>query len=148
MTDPLVDPVGRVLVEIRDDAGVNGWADGRVRGGDPAPKTLDYEGDALGAGHYKRFITMRVLGRSRQKRLPVQEVRVLVRCYGLTAADAGVGLGLVSAAIHARGPRITGTVGIWNTWDDGGDGYEKDPDTKQPYESLIVAIDAATSPIA
>jgi hypothetical protein len=138
----LVDPVGKVLTEIRDDVGVAGWAEDRVRPGEPV------EGDALGPGKYKRFIVVSVLGRARQRRLPVQEVRALVKCYGLTAQDAAAGAMLVSAAVHARGPRIRGTVGIFNTWDEGGEGYQKDPDTKQPYETVIVSIDAATPPIA
>ncbi len=148
----LADPVGKVLTEIRASADVTSWGQwgsaDRVRPGEPKPKDASYEGDALGPGQYKRFIVVSVLGRARQRRLPVQEVRLSVRVYGLTAQDAGAGAMAVSAAIHAKGPRIGSGVGIWNSWDELGEGYEKDPDTKQPYETVVVSIDAATLPMA
>jgi len=133
----LADPTGRILTEIRDDATVAALTT-KIRGGEPAP------GDALGAGSFQRFVVLVVLGRQREKRLPVQEVRIAARCYGLTYQDAAALAGAVSDAIHAAGPRISGSgVGIWNSWDDGGEGASKDPDTSQPYETVIVSVNAA-----
>lgn len=145
----MIDPIGRIVTEIRDDAAVLALTDGRVRGGSPTAKNKSYEGDAQGAGKYKRFVVVVSLGRSRQKRIGLQEVRAAARCYGLDEQDAAALAGTVSDAVHARGPRISsGGVGIFNSFDDGGEGAEKDPDTAQPYETVVVAVYAADRPIA
>jgi len=145
----LVDPIGLIVTEIRDNAVVAAMTEGRVRGFEPAPKTKSYEGDAQGVGKFKRHVVVVTLGRRREKRLPVQEVRAAARCYGLDAKDAALVAGAVSDAIHAAGPRISGTgVGVWNSWDDGGEGALKDPDTAQPYETVVIQVNAADRPIA
>jgi hypothetical protein len=134
----LVDPLGYILTTIRDDATVATLTD-RIRGAEPAPK------DALGPGDYQRFVVLVRLGARREKRLPVQEVRIAARCYGLTYQDAAVLAGAVSDAVHALGTRINaGGVGIWSSFDDGGEGASKDPDTGQPYETVVISVNAAT----
>ena len=138
----MIDPLGYILTTIRDDAGV-ATLTSRVRGGEPA------KGDALGAGSYQRFIVLVSLGYVRMKRLPVQEVRIAARCYGLTHQDAAALAGAVSDSIHAIGPRTSsGGVGLWTTFDDGGGGDLLDPDTQQPYAIVIILANAATAPIA
>jgi hypothetical protein len=135
----LVDVTGYILTTIRDDATVAALTT-RIRGGEPA------KGDALGPGSYQRFVVLVRLGAQREKRLPVQEVRIAARCYGLTYQDAAALAGAVSDAIHARGPRIsTGGVGIWTSFDDGGEGAGKDPDTDQPMETVVISVNAATA---
>ena len=135
----LVDPTGYILTTIRDDATVATLTT-RIRGGEPA------KDDALGPGSYQRFVVLVRLGTQREKRLPVQEVRYVARCYGLTYQDAAALAGAVSDAIHARGPRIsTGGVGIWTSFDDGGEGAGKDPDTSQPMETVVISVNAATA---
>ncbi|MFZ0324729.1 MAG: hypothetical protein WAN48_11430 [Actinomycetes bacterium] len=141
----MIDPLGYLLTTVRDDPTVAGLTT-RIRGGEPAP------GDALGAGKYQRFVVLVRLGNQREKRLPMQEVRVAARCYGQGAnptQDAAVLAGAVSDALHARGPRISaGGVGIWASFDDGGGGADKDPDTGQPYEAVVFSVIAADRPIA
>jgi hypothetical protein len=138
----LSDPMGRILTEIRDDAAVAAITT-RIRGGEPAP------GDALGAGHYQPFVVLTNLGHSRLKRAPVQEVRLLAKCYGVTAQGAEALAGAVSDAIHAKGHRITGSgVAIFGSFDDGGDGASNDPDTQQPYSTVVIQVNAGTGPIA
>jgi hypothetical protein len=134
----LVDPLGRILVEIRDDPSVAALTT-RIRGGEPA------KDDALGPGSYQRFVVLVRLGAARLKRAPIQEVRILARCYGTTFADAAVLAGAVSDAIHAKGHRISaGGVVIFTSFDDIGTGAEKDPDTGQPHQDLIISVGALT----
>lgn len=138
----LFDPLGRVLTEIRDDPTVAAMTT-RVRGGEPAA------GDAKGPGAYQRFVVLTLLGRSRLKRAPLQEVRLLAKCYGGNHQDATVLAGAVSESLHARGHRITGAGGvIFDTFDDGDEGSSTDPDTGQPYVAIVIQVNALTSLIA
>ena len=138
----LVDPTGRILTEIRDDAAVAAITT-RIRGGEPAA------GDALGPGHYQPFVVLVRLASSRLKRAPIQEVRLVARCYGATFQGAAALAGAVSDAVHARGHRIGPTgVAIFGSFDEGGAEATKDPDTAQPYESLVISVSASTELIA
>jgi hypothetical protein len=135
------DPLGRILTEIRDDATVAAITT-KIRGGEPA------KNDALGPGSYQPFVVLVRLGTQREKRLPVQEVRIAAKCYAATAQLAAVLAGAVSDAVHARGPRISPSgVGIWTSFDDGGEGASNDPSTLQPYETVVISVNAADRPI-
>jgi len=137
----MIDPLGYILTTVRADATVAALTT-RIRGGEPAP------GDALGPGHYLPFVVLVNLGHVRERRLPVQEVRIAARCYGVTHQGAAALAGAVSDSIHAKGPRVsTGDVGIWTSFDDGGGGGLLDPDTNQPYEVVVILVNAATVPI-
>jgi len=134
----LVDPLGRILTEIRDDPTVAGLTT-RIRGGEPA------KDDALGPGSYQRFVVLNTLGSMRLKRAPIQEVRLLAKCYGATHQDATALAGAVSDAIHAAGHRISaGGVVIFGSFDDGGTGATKDPDTGQPHADVFIQVNALT----
>jgi hypothetical protein len=134
----VIDPLGYLLTSIRDDTGV-ATITTRIRGGEPAP------GDALGPGAWQPFVVLVRLGYAREKRLPMQEVRIAARCYGATYQQAAALAGAVSDALHALGPRIsTAGVGIWLSFDDGGGGADADPDTGQPNETVIFSVIATT----
>lgn len=134
----LVDPLGRILTEIRDDAGVAAITT-RIRGGEPAA------GDALGPGSFVPFVVLSRLGHSRLPHAPVQGVRFVARCYGVTAQGATALAGAVSNAVHDKGHRINGSgIAIFGSFDDGGLGADKDPSTGQPLESLVIQIGAST----
>lgn len=134
----MIDPLGYVLTTVRDDTGVVAITT-RVRGGEPAP------GDALGPGSWQPFVVLVRLGAQRERSLPMQEVRIAARCYGVTYQQAAALAGAVSDALHALGPRISSAgIGIWNSFDDGGGGADADPDTGQPYEVVIFSVIAAT----
>jgi hypothetical protein len=134
----LVDPLGRILTEIRDDPGVAAITS-RVRGGEPAP------GDALGPGSYVPFVVIATLGHSRLKRAPIQEVRLVASCYAATHQAAAALAGAVSTAIHATGHRISGSgVVVFGSFDDGGGGGITDPDTGQPRSNVIISVGALT----
>lgn len=136
----LVDPLGKVLVEIRDDIAVYAISAGRWRGGEPAA------GDALGPGHYQAFGVLSMLGHSRLKRAPVQEVRLLAKCYAATFQAATAHAAAVSDAVHARGHRISSTgVVIFGSFDDGDGSTSKDPDTGQPHADIVISVGALTS---
>lgn len=137
----MIDPLGYLLTTVRDDAGVAAITT-RIRGGEPAA------GDALGPGSYLPFVVLVRLGSQREKRLPMQEVRVLARCYAATYQAAAALAGAVSDALHAAGPRIsTGGVGVWLSFDDGGEGASADPDTGQPHEDVIFSVIATTQAV-
>jgi hypothetical protein len=132
MTDPLV----ALLTTIREDPGVTSLTT-RIRGGEPAP------GDATVP--FARFVVLVRLGTARNRNTPVQRVRIAARCYGTTHADAAALYGAVSAAVHAAGPRISPTgIAVFNSWDHAGLGAERDPDTGQPHEDLIIEVIAGT----
>ena len=132
----MIDALGTLLTEIRDDPGVAALTT-RIRGGEPAP------GDA--ATPFQRFVVLVRLGSTREKRAPVQEVRIGLRCYGATFADAAALYGAVSDAIHNVGPRIGATgVLIHRSFDDAGLGAQTDPDTGQPHEDGVISLFAAT----
>jgi hypothetical protein len=137
----MVDPTGFLLTTIRDFPTVAALTT-RVRGGEPAP------GDALGAGSYQRFVVLAQLGRLREKRVPVMEVRYVARCYGVDSPSAAVLAGAVSDAIHNRKARANAAgVLIWASFDDGGGDASRDPDTGQPMVPVIISITAATVPM-
>jgi hypothetical protein len=134
----LTDPTGYILTTIRDNAAVAALTT-RIRGGEPAP------GDALGPGAYVPFVVLTQLGRTRETRVPVQEVRILAKCYAATHQAAAALAGAVSDAVHHVGPRRNSTgVLIWASFDDGGEGGTKDPDTGQPMSSVVISVTAAT----
>ena len=132
----MIDPLGKLLTEIRDFPAVAALTS-RVRGGEFAP------GDA--AVPFKRVVVLVRLGTTRAKRAPVQEVRIGLRCYGSTYQDAAALYGAVSDAVHNVGPRIGATgVLIHRSFDDIGMGADKDPDTGQPHEDGVIQLFAAT----
>ncbi len=134
----MIDPLGLVLTEIRDDPGVAALTD-RIRGGEQAA------GDGLGPGKYNRFVVLVRLGGTRERRAPVQEVRLAARCYGVTFQDAAALAGAVSDAVHAAGPRLASSgIGIYGSFEDSGLGATRDPDTDQPHEDLILRIVSPT----
>ncbi len=136
----LADPTGKLLTDIRDDATVAALVSGRVRAGEAAP------GDALGAGHWQAFVVLARLGHSRSPHAPTQAVRYVARCYAATHQGATALAAAVSDAIHAKGRRISGGgVSIFGSFDDGGGGSDKDPDTDQPVEYLFIDVGALTS---
>ena len=146
----LADPTGRLLLDIRGDASVAALTT-RVRCPEPMGRTVNAAGvetdagDARGPGKYVRFVVLVKLARTRLPRAPIQEVRYVARCYGLTAQDADTLAGAVSDAVHARGHRITPAgVSIFGSFDDGDGGSSKDPDTGQAMTPVFITVGALT----
>lgn len=143
------DPFGRVLTEIRDDPSVAAITT-RIRNGDAMGRTVNAAGvetdagDSRGPGKYVPFVVLtRLPGGFRLKRAPVQEVRMLAKCYAATAQLAAVLAGAVGDAVHARGHRITPAgVAIFGSFDEGTGGATNDPDTHQPCEYVFITVGA------
>lgn len=133
------DPLGRLVTELRDDAGIIALG-AEVCGGEPAPRLVK------GPGHYLRFVVLARIGSTYLRRAPMQGARIVARCYGTTHADAGVVAGAVFDALHGRGLRITPAgYAITGTYIDTGDGVTTDPDTEQPHEDLVITVGALTT---
>jgi hypothetical protein len=146
MVEPFVDPTGSVILELRaaDIAGK------RIRGGEPAPKTKSYEGDALGPGHYKRFVVLTRLGsEQRYRRAGVRIHRLGIRCYGVDAEDAAELFGECARVLDNAGPRVSAAgTATYNTVDVSGGNAARDPDTGQPYEAGVIELIAGTEVFA
>lgn len=141
----MIDPLGKVLTEIRSNATVAALTT-RIRGGEPEP------GDAKSkAEGWQRFVVLVELGYDRWLRPGVAVHRIAARCYGTSYQDAAALAGAVSDAVHNIGPRRNGTgVLIYRSFDDVGLGATADPDTGQPHEDLVIEVFASTvlAPIA
>jgi hypothetical protein len=147
----LVDPTGYLLTTIRDLPGVVALTD-RVRCPEPMGRQVNAAGvetdagDARGPGKYVRFILLRRLGRSRLPHVPLQEVRYVVMCYGLTAQDADALAGIVSDGLHGLAHRISPAgVSITGVLDDGGEPATTDPDTHQFHADIVLSVGAITA---
>jgi hypothetical protein len=135
----MIDPTGLLITGVRDTPAVGALVAKRVRAGEADP------GDARGPKEYQRFVVFARTGYTRIRRAPVQDIRLVARCYGLTYQDATALAAVVSDSLHEIGPRLaTNGIGIYGSFDDGGLGAELDPDTKQPHEDFLVRIVAPT----
>lgn len=133
------DVLPKLLVEIRDDADVDALVAGRVRGFEPAA------GDARPKGSYQAFVVLVGLPGDRQLRAPTQRANVVARCYGSTPANAAAVRWAVSNAIQNARPRLHANgLGIYTSMETSGGEQEKDPDTQQPYQELVITALATT----
>lgn len=149
------DPIGKLLIEIREDAGVAAIAGAnpssvpaRVRAIEPAPKTDSYDGDAHGPGAYRAFVVVTNLGGPRWHRVPVQQPRFTARCYGRTSVEADALARAVSDAVHYIGPRVhSNDLGFYSSFTEGGE-QSRDPDTQQPLVTIFIDLLATTQAVA
>lgn len=143
------DPMGKVLIEVRDDADVaaivaaNPSTAARVRVAEPAPD------DAQGPSSYRAFVVLVNEGGSRFKRVPVQRPRIIARCYGRTHQEAAALAVAVSNSQHYRGGRTHNNgLGIYASWDDSGGEQDTDPDTDQPLVTVFLDLLATTQAVS
>ena len=139
----MLDPLGKLLTELRDDSDVDNLVNGRVRGFEPAP------GDAQPKGAYQAFVVISTLDTPRLPRTPLQTARYGVNCYGATPQNAMAVYAACSDAIHHIGPRIRASdgLGVYISHDSTGASAEKDPDTGQPFVSFVVELIATTQAV-
>lgn len=136
----MLDPLPKLIVELRADTAVKAIVNGRVRGFEPEPPALDAgtgavirDGDARGPGKYVAFVVLVTLGGPRMPTLPVQEVPITARCYGRSIEEAAQLWAAVSDALHFRGPRTySNGLGIYQSHELSGGNPDRDPDTQQP----------------
>jgi hypothetical protein len=144
------DPIGKVVIELRDDAGVMAIvganptdARGRVRGAEAGPD------DVQGPGEYRAFVLVRGEGTARDRRVPVQRARVVAKCFGRSYAEASQLAAAVSSAMHDRGVRTHNNgLGIWKSFADTDGGQDTDPDTRQPFVDVFIDLIATTQAVA
>lgn len=140
---PQLDPLGSLLIEIRDDVDVDALVDGRVRGFEPAP------GDAQPKGSYRAFVVIVALSVPPDPQLPVTFATYGIRCYGVTPQNAWAVWGAVVKALHETGPRVKSNgLGIYKTIAVEGGEQEKDPDTGQPVVTGTIRLIATTQAVA
>lgn len=141
----MVDPMGTLIAELR----ALSIASGRVRGEEPAGAIGTYEGDALGPGHYKRFVVLSLLVPERLGRVPLAHFQYAFRAYGVTAQDAAALYNDVSDGLHLIGPRVGGTgLLIYQSLQEFGTGPGKDPATGQPFAAGVIEVIAGTRLVA
>lgn len=142
-SDPIIDPMGSLVVELRADADVADVVDTRVGGFEP--KT----GWARGPKEYQAFIVLSMLDAPPHPRVPMTFADVGVRCYGVTAQGAWDVWARVVKAMHQVGPRIKANgLGIYKTIVVTGGAQDRDPDTKQPVVTGTIRLIATTQAVA
>jgi hypothetical protein len=138
----MLDMLGKLLIEFRDDPSVDAIAHGRVRSFEPAP------GDSRPAGQYLAFVVISALVTPRHPQVPIQRPRYVVRCYGRNQQEAMALYGACSDAIHGIGPRLYPSGhGIYVSHDETGGTQDKDPTTQQPLVSFVVELVATITPV-
>lgn len=158
-----MDVLPKLLTEIRDDDAVAAIVGTRVRGFEPAPPVRHPDtGAVLEKGDarqgttqdpYVAFVVLVQLDAPREKRMPVQRAVIAARCYGRTPAEAASLRWAVSKAVHPstgpRGVRVHANgLGIYQSFDEAGGEQEKDPNTEQPYQTVVIASLATTQAVA
>lgn len=140
----MIDYTGRLVLELR--AAAADWpapfSNVKVRGGELEGEDVPADGSA------PKEIVVRRLAPIRRRRHPVATFQFRVTCYYPDLRLVAQLAGLVSDAIHDRGPRV-GTagglrVGAWNSADTGGSGSLIEDGTKYPREDLLVEVVAPT----
>jgi hypothetical protein len=141
--------LNKLLIELRENDAVNAIVGNRVRTPKPAPGDAAWADLVDGTRQYKfAFIVLGLLAAPRRLRLPVQDARIVVGCYGRNVIEAAELRWAASNAIHNIGPRIHANgLGIYNSWEDAGGEADSDPDTGQPLERFIVAAIATTQAV-
>lgn len=137
----MIDATGKVITELTNDAAVSSITD-RIRGHQPGPD------DAKGPGEFVPFVVVTDLGGPPLQRTPVQFTRLGLRAYGVTPQGAKALYVACSNALHAVGPRIHGTVGIYRSADGTGGDEGQDPKTSQPYVEGVIELIVAASAVA
>jgi hypothetical protein len=143
LDDPMLDPLGSIVAELKADADVAALVGTRVRGGEPAP------GDALGPGEYLAFVVIVALDDPPWLRVPVQRAVYGFHCYGVTYQHARQVYGAVVKAMHYAGPRLKGNgLGIYLSVIETGGEQDTDPDTRQPMIRGTIRVTATAQAIA
>lgn len=127
LNDPMLDPTGAIITELRADPDVAALVGTRVAAGEVPP------GWGKGAGSYQAFVIL-VGAPAPDRRVPMTRARYAVRCYAATYQQASAVWGAVVKALHKVGPRVkVSGLGIYlSAIGEDADSF-RDPDTAQPY---------------
>lgn len=136
----MIDPVGKLITDLRADTGLAAEVGNKVWGGELPER---FEGEALPPDP-RPFVLLSRLGVGRI-RAPQQRVRIAVRCVHKTERDAARLYGLVSDVLHNHGPRkSTAGVAIYRSNEEVGGQPDLDPITNWPSETAIYEVFAAS----
>lgn len=151
MDEPMVNVIGAMIAELRDDLDVSTLVGNRIRHGNPLGEVsgsggqMVYDGDAKGSGEYKAFIVLVTLSNPPQRRVPVQYLEVAARCYGTTRQQSREVYGALVKCFQDRGVRVKSNgTGIWRSAIVGGGSDDTDPKTGQPVVIATIQLIAAT----
>ncbi len=139
----MVSIVGKVIVDLREDAAVAAIAGNRVYGRTPPEGDPAYEAP---------YVLVRRLGPIRRfPRAAYYTGRLLIDCVGRADVPTGVAeattlYGAVSDALHAKGYRQSaGGVALFSSYEELGGQAIEDPDTREPVERSIYIYSAPTA---
>jgi hypothetical protein len=128
----MIDPLGKLLTEIRDDEAVSDITT-RIRGEEPA------QGDA------PPMVVITTFPIVRENRLPLARYQYIIRCYGSSLQQTAQLRGAVSDAIHHVGPRMSAAgVALYRSQVENEGMFQTDPDTQWPFQMVIVNAWVAT----
>ncbi|MCA1570840.1 MAG: hypothetical protein LC798_11085 [Chloroflexi bacterium] len=131
-----VDPLGKLLTEIRDNAQVAAITN-RIRGGEPAQ------------GDLPPFVLIRLFPvRHTNPHLPLLRHQYMILCYGTTPKQATALGYAVGDAVHNLVPRqnVTGTA-IYQSLMEVAGQAQTDPDTTWPFTTVIPSVIASTETV-
>lgn len=131
----MVDVLGKLIVELRDDTAVHAIVSDRVGGPTVA---ADWAGTGVA------YVKLTRLGPIRRKpRAAMMSGRVLLDAFGRTDQEAAALYGACSDVLSAKGPRRSaGGVAIYLSIEEIGGQYVLDPDSDQPVERSIYVYSA------
>jgi hypothetical protein len=150
-SDPMLDPMGSLITELRNDHDVAALVGNRVRGIEPAPPAKNASGRVIAEGDVRKpsdwvpFIVLVNAGMPPDPFLPITFGTIYANCYGTTGQNASAVYGALVKALHQVGPRVkTNGLGIYVTEIVDGGEQEKDPDTSQPVVRATISLIATT----
>lgn len=152
LDDPLMDPTGPLVSELRADLDLASLVSTRVAAGEPKPDkvvngVIVERGYARGPGEYVAFVVI-TGAPAPMLSVPVSRSTYGVRCYGATFQNATAVWGAVVKALHRVGPRVKASgLGIYLTVLDESAEPGKDPDTNQPYIEGTIRIIATAQAV-
>jgi hypothetical protein len=129
MTTEALSPISAAIAEFL--AAVGSTCGNRIRPYRPAA------GDALGAGHYQRFATIDWLDGPPMSHMPIRDVTLVGKFYGVNDIDAEAFGMLAEAVVHDVGARQAASgLGVWFSTVVSS-GHDGDPVTLQPLWTII-----------
>jgi hypothetical protein len=131
----IVDPLGRILTEIRDFAAVSAITS-RIRGEEMA------QGDKPPLVIIRSFPTTRL---ANAQRVPLLRHGYVILCFGTSPKQATTLAFAVAEAVHNLDPRTNASgVAIYQSLHGTIGGMETDPDTQWPFRSVFPSAIAST----
>ena len=141
----MIDPMGRILAELRASAPLATETGGRMWAGEIPEK---FQGQPVPKDS-RPYVLLHRLGLSRGRHNPVGTFRLSATCMHKTPRDAARLYGMVSDVLHDTGPRYTpGGTAVYRSEEEVGGQPGTDPLTGWPFEIAVYQVWAATLAVA